>query len=218
MCEREFGAELRSTIDHVVPRGFFGPTPPPNLPTWRICRPCNGELDPREDRLRNLFASAHSRHPEEVAGVMAKASRATRQPQPVARRHVRTDAGLQVPVSVAVPDQSDLDRVFQKVARGLFWWRNHELPTDPRWAVRLMSASDFDRWTHLIRQGREVQRLGPEFWWLTAIDEGDLTGCIWLFVIFGAIPIGVWHGSGVECPLPAPAGIPMREEALDRNR
>lgn len=212
LCRRRFDAELSRTADHVVPRGFFGAAPPPNLPTWSMCRECQSQLEPREDRLRNLFARAHSHHPDEVVTVTAKAVRSARQPVPVARKLVESPAGLMVPASIAVPEQEDLDQVFTKIASGLYWWRHDRLPEDRRFAVRKMSAPDFRTWSEALLPSCGVQRLGAEFWWSTACDQDDLRWCVWLFCIFGAVGVGVWYGDATQFPnVPDPSGIALRE-------
>ena len=210
LCRRAFGSERPRTKDHVVPDGFFGQPKPPNLPTWPVCGPCQVDLAPREDRLRSLFARAHSHHPEEVAHVRDTASRSTQQPAGIGRRLVTTPSGLHVPVDIAAPRPADLDRVFTKIATGLFWWRTGALPASARFAVRLMSSDDFAHWSRTLSQ--PVQRLGAEFWWMTALDESDLAWGVWLFVIFGAVPVGVWHGEMATMPgLPALTGVALRD-------
>lgn len=212
LCRRVFGKALARTKDHVIPKGFFGDLPPPNLPTWSLCRSCQLQLEPREDRLRNLFASAHSHHPGEIRSVTDRAARASRQPVAIARKLVESPAGLMVPASIAIPDQEDIDRVFQKIASGLYWWRHDRLPDDRRFAVRKMSAPDFGTWSKAIVPDCGVQRLGAEFWWSTACDPDDLSWCVWLFSIFGAVGVGVWYGAAAEFPnVPNPSGIALRE-------
>jgi hypothetical protein len=212
-CEQLFDdVAVIKTDDHVVPRGFFNDTPPPNLPTWPVCRRCQTDLHDPEDRLRNQFAAAHSHHPQLLVEVYDRASRSTQPPIVHGRKLVATPSGLMVPASITIPRQDDLDIVFRKIAKGLYWWREHKLPKDQRYVVRQMNAADFKTWADFLLPLCGPQHLGEEFWWSTAYDATDPTWCIWLFIIHGAVPVGVWHGNVVDVPnIPAPAGIAMRE-------
>ena len=214
MCERAFDEQIRRTTDHVFPRGFFGEPPPPNLPTWRVCSACQHALSSPEERLRSLFAAGHSHHPNDVRTVLEKAARSAQRPEVIARKLVAAPSGVLVPASIAVPRADDLHWVFTKVCRGLYWWRHHMLPTDSRLVVRLMPSDAFTQWSMLlIGHGKQpVQRLGSEVWWVSATGPPNEGWCIWLFVIFGAVPVGVWYGRAAELPnIPSAAGVALRE-------
>lgn len=212
-CERLFDkVTVVKTRDHVIPLGFFNDPPPADLPTWPVCRACQTDLHDPEERLRNQFAAAHSHHPDALADVYARASRSGQRPIVYGRKLVESRGGLMVPASITIPRQDDLDIVFRKIAKGLHWWREQKLPTDQRYIVRHMNAAAFDAWSKIVLFECGAQQLGEEFWWSTGYDATDRTWCIWLFVIHGAVPVGVWHGDAVTFPnIPAPAGIAMRD-------
>jgi hypothetical protein len=212
-CEQPFDTPARvKTRDHVVPKGFFNDPPPDGLPTWPACLQCQRDLRDPEERLRNQFAAAHSHHPHALVNVYDRAGRSGRPPVVYGRKPVESPAGLLVPASITIPRQDDLDIVFRKIAKGLYWWRHHKLPTDQRYVVRLMNAADFATWQDFVLPDCGAQHLGEEFWWSTGLfDLSDPKGCVWLFVIHGAVPVGVWHGDAVDFPnIPAPAGIAIR--------
>jgi hypothetical protein len=43
--------------------GLFSTPVRNNLPTWRVCEPCQDRLDPAEERLLNLFVRGPSLDP-----------------------------------------------------------------------------------------------------------------------------------------------------------
>lgn len=209
MCGATFGAITKATKDHVLPDGFFGTPAPPNLPTWQVCRPCQDDLSPREERIRNLCAGAYSHHPDLIAATVDRASRSGRPPRPTESRWLLSPSGVTVPARIVVPDAADLDPVFRKITRGLYWYRHHRLPSEPRLVVRLMSSDSFSWWSNLVAQ--PVQKLGDEFWWMSAHEDGDDTWAIWLFVVLGALPVGVWMGRAADLPnLPETTGVALR--------
>ena len=106
-------------------------------------------------------------------------------------------------------DQADLDVVFTKIARGLYWWRHHRLPVARRAVVSVIPSDAFGQWSALIAQ--PVQKLGSEFWWMSAHEDGNPTWAAWLFIVFGAVPVGVWMGQAAELPnLPRSSGVTLR--------
>lgn len=211
LCRRTFDKKTRpKTKDHVIPDGWFNDKAPANLPTWPACLDCQRDLEPREDALRSLFAAGHSHHPEELTSVYAKAARSTRQPVPIGRRPVLHPNGLWVMADVAAPNQEDLDVVFRKIATGLYWYREHQLPPEDRWVVRLMSSPDHAKWTNILRPSYEVQHLGPECWWMSAHNRDEKNWDVWLFVIFGAVPVGVFRGDALDFAIPQPSGVCLR--------
>lgn len=140
---------------------------------------------------------------------MDKAARSTRPPVPLGRRFVESPNGILVPATITAPSELDLTRVFTKIGRGLFWWKQGELPKDPRMVVRLLNPGGFNLWTHRLKQ--PVQQLGDEVWWMSAVEP---CSAIWLFMMFGAVGVGVWQGAATELPnLPTPSGVVMREGA-----
>lgn len=141
---------------------------------------------------------------------VGKAARSRRQPRAVARRVVESPERVLVPADIAIAAQLDLDRVFTKVARGLYWWRHHALPLDDRFIVRLMNARDFRAWSSRLSQ--PVQKLGAEFWWMTGCDARDVSWSIWLFLILGAIGVGVWYGEATTLDIPRPSGLVLRHD------
>lgn len=214
ICRRTFDTTaVIETVDHLVPRGWFNDPPPKNLPTWPACLDCQRALTDREERLRNIFASAHSHHPKELQSVYERCARSTRTPVAVARKMVTHPLGFEVPASIAIPDQFDLHIVFRKIASGLYWWRENMLIADDRFVVRIANAADFDKWTHILKDSCEVQHLGPEVWWMSGFNPEEPDWNVWLFNIFGAVPIGVWQGNAVNFPLPHPTGVVLRDDA-----
>jgi hypothetical protein len=124
-------------------------------------------------------------------------------------KYVTTDAGVFVRAPIAVPNQADLDAVFRKMVWGLFTWKHHKLPpTDRPMVVRKMSSEAFGFWARELNL--PVQWLGPEVSWMSISDEEMRLG-VWLFVLHGAIPVGVWCGQATLHPrVPEPSAIALR--------
>lgn len=210
-CCRPFSEEIPATDDHIAPKKWFNTPPPPNLPTWFVCYECQQELSPREERLRNLFASANSLNPKVFTGVYERTARSTRTIKPIGRRHVTTPAGLLVPAEIGAADPVDLYLVFRKITRGLYWYREQELPPDPRLVVRILTQRDHAELTKLLTyKDCGPQHLGEEFWWATIQDRSDPTWRLWLFTIYQAVGVGVWYGKAATEHVPDPSGITMR--------
>jgi len=218
-CEKPFSDRLRPTRDHIIPQGFISRPPPPNLPTWRVCHPCQQLLSPAEDRLRNVMASAFSRHPEQArADVAARASRATRPVIPDRVEFRTTDAGLAVAAGIVASNGPDVELVFGKIARGLFYWRHAVTqPADTPIAVSVPSAAVFSNLTdYLLKEcGMPVQRLGWDIWWVTQ-SEPPRDG-VWLFIVFGAVPVYVATGAGADkgAVVPRPHPIAVKLDTAD---
>ncbi len=211
LCRSRFTKAQPRTADHVIPSAFFNDPPPNNLPTWGVCSLCQKELSPREERLRNLFVAAHSRHPHEIVSVTERAKRSKQQPLRERMDYAATDSGLFVRVPIAVPDQKDLDAVFRKMAWGLFTWKHNRLPPlSCPIVVRHMSADAFDFWSDAL--DLPVQWFGPEVAWKSVSDEQMNIG-VWLFMLHGAVPVGVWCGDAVFNPnIPPASAIALRPD------
>jgi len=129
-------AALKATKDHVLPSGFFSNPVPKNLPTWRVCEPCQDRLDPAEERLRNLFVRGPSHAPEEHRDAFERAQRSARAVVPEKWDWVMNNQDIYEFAPVARPEQSDLDIVFSKMAGGLFYWKHGKLHPPPKIVVR----------------------------------------------------------------------------------
>lgn len=213
MCGAEFDEILRRTDDHVFPRSWFGKLPPPNLPTWSVCRPCQKDLSDREERLVHTFANIHTHDPAAIADLVEKSKSSRRVAPVVARKFVQAPSGLHVPANIKVPKQDDLDVVFRKVTRGLFLWRHGRMQAPVPMTARLVSADGFAQWTTLltVRGQLPVQALGATVWWVHASDAESSSG-VWLFLLFAGVGVGVWAGGHALHPLiPAPVGVVAKE-------
>jgi hypothetical protein len=213
LCRCAFTKAQPRTRDHVIPEGFFNDPKPNNLPTWAVCRPCQDTLKLPEERLRNIFVAAPSHHADELVSVTERAKRSTQPPVPQTWRYVTTEGGVLVHAPIVVPKQADLDAVFRKMAWGLFTWKHHRLPpASSPFVVRLMSAEAFGFWTHTLNL--PVQGLGSEVSWMSHSDE-EMSHGVWLFMLHGAVPVGVWCGHATKHPrIPSPSAIALR---LDRQ-
>ena len=120
ICRQPFGPDRTGTVDHVLPYGFFSKPVPRNLPTWRVCEPCQDLLDPAEERLRNLFVRGPSHMPEAIQDVFERAERSGRTVVPEKRDWVMSNEDIYEFAPIARADQNDLDKVFSKMAGGLF--------------------------------------------------------------------------------------------------
>jgi hypothetical protein len=218
MCCRRFdGVSVVATRDHIVPRGWFCDPPPPNLPTWRVCRDCQQDLSPREELLRNIFASARAGNMQALRSVCARTERSRQLPTVHKLKLVLSPGNVRLERDrVAIPSQDDLDLVFRKVASGLYLWREGELPADPRFVVRVLSefgAADFFRGVPGTAR-QNAQRLGHEFQWTLRQAHTEPRQHAWLFVIYGVVSVAVWHGNSVtDSNIHQPRGVSLRDQA-----
>jgi hypothetical protein len=216
ICRRPFSEERPRTMDHVVPRRFYGHEPPPNLLTRPACRPCQDVLAPREERLRNLFAASmaitgESRFP----WIIDKASRSNRRLR-VTRAELHFEhSGLFVPRNVITIDgqlQDDLKAVFYKIVKGLFF-KQHGREMKPVWhRVVLLTVPAAAAMLKTLRDmGTRVQRQGPEFEWLhIAAGDDEETG-IWLFKVLNAAVVYVGTGGAISLEMPSARGLIVDE-------
>ncbi len=210
MCCKPFSKALPPTRDHVISLSLLSNPLPPNLPTWRVCSPCQQLASPAEDRLRGVIASAYSRHPEKVADVAARARRSTRPVIPDRMELRTTDAGLAVRAGLVDSNQGDIELVCGKMARGLFYWRHGvcQPPETPTFAA-VPSPGFFTAVSeYFLREGHlPVQRLGWDVWWMTQSEPpGD---GIWLFVVHGAVPVYVATGAAAAKGMVVPKAYPI---------
>jgi len=212
LCFSPFSGANPRTDDHVLPRNWFDDDPPPNLPTWDVCHPCQQDLSPREERLVNTLASTYSYHPEALQQVVAR-TRRSRRVAPILRTDfVRAPGGVLVRAPIKRPRQVDVDRVFRKVTRGLFVWRHGTQQADVPAAARILGIDDLTNLsnTHAVGRRVPIQRLGRNVWWIHDSDAHSSDG-IWIFMLFGAVGVGVWSGSLVREAVRPAAGVAVTE-------
>lgn len=194
-CRRPFGPDLKPTKDHIIPSGFLSKPVPRNLPTWRVCEPCQDLLDPAEERLRNLFARGPSHDPHSVGDVFERARRSDRAIKPEKWDWVMNNSDLYEFAPVARPHKQDLDIVFKKMAGGLFYWKHHRLIPDVPLVVRgALSRDAFSRWSNMVQYELKLtpQRIGQVAW--ATVSDPELRSGFWLFVMHDAVGVGVWAG------------------------
>jgi len=139
--------------------------------------------------------------------VVARASRTTRPVVPDRVEFRTTDAGESVAAGVIQSNQRDVEVVFGKMARGLFYWRHGVVqPVDTPIVVSVPSPKMFNHLSEVLLKEVPVQRFGWDIWWVTS-SEPPRDG-LWLFLVFGAVPVYVATGmaaeKGAKIPRPHP--------------
>lgn len=197
-CERPLAEGGGDTRDHIIPKGWLTTSSRRNIGTWRTCWSCNHEWSPREDRLRSIFVRARSHHAGLAKEVEETATRSTAR-VPDSPGWAEAPHGLLVPVRWVAAGQLDLNLVFRKIVRGLHWWEHGELP--PKWPVQasVLTPEVFAALSAVVPS--RTYRLGHEVW--RRHPTTDAPGELWLFVLYGAVGVGVFCGAAAGMAPPS---------------
>ncbi|NRD67781.1 hypothetical protein HRD49_39240 [Corallococcus exiguus] len=161
-----------------------------------------------------MFICAYSHEPGAFADASDRARRSTRWDKPLHRGFFLSPHGLHVPAAVVMPVQADVDWVFRKVTRGLFYWTQGRLMADVQMVARVLSPDAFAEVMQLkVDLGLPKRSQGLELQWCSVCPEDALDHSIWIYVVFGAVPVAVWTGQlANDYLVPAPSPIKVAEE------
>lgn len=208
LCGRPFTPDLPPTKDHVVPESWFPRPLPANVPTRKACRGCNGSLSEREERVRNLLARMHAQEPAALEEVFGRATRSSRQPNVVGGTLWRLDSGLLAPADLAAFDAEDIQAVFNKITRGLFFIEyGYPLGIDLPVKAIPLSTESAERVTRLVlgEWKRRVRWVGEALAWTNAVDDESPEHGLWLYLPLHSAVTAVFTGKATTLPLPSPA-------------
>jgi len=190
------------TQDHVPPKNLFPSPRPSNLITVPSCKRCNHSASKDDEYLRNILVmnSGVGRH-EAGKSVLATALSALARPQ---QRKFNREfiegisvvwlqsmvSGLIAPVPVYAVDMKRLNRVFNRITRGLYYHeRKERMPIDTLMASCIdAAASDWHIIDSIISQ--EYKSIGGGvFSYRSWYAEDSRFTTIWQFVLYDSIKV-----------------------------
>lgn len=121
------------TVDHIPPKNLFAPPRPSNLITVPSCLPCNNQAS-QDDRYFQVALALNDElgdHPD-IAGISPKVVRGLNRPQEVRSKlnllrrtkivSRSTPSGFYYPTPLYTVDVERLERVIERLAKGLFYY------------------------------------------------------------------------------------------------
>ncbi|MBX2843989.1 MAG: HNH endonuclease [Flammeovirgaceae bacterium] len=131
------GKKNPETKDHVPPKGIFAPPRPNFLVTVPCCNDCHSDTAKDDEYFRNMLAMRKDtfRHPD-VQGILPKIFRSFSKPEQkkltksliksIKKTELKTSEGIYLGSVVTYDaDLSRLDKVVQRIAKGLYYHENN---------------------------------------------------------------------------------------------